>query len=103
MSTSNYVGVQFQSKHNADEFSGRVYSYKTAIDLSVGDIVVVPTSNGEGVARVSEINVPESRIDERVMPLLKTIEKRYIGEEKPEERPETIDEILKALEETYHV
>lgn len=77
---SNIVGVQFQSKFNPNEFSGREYNYLTAIELSEGDIVVVPTKNGDGIAKVVSIDVPDSKIDERIMPLLKTIERLHMPE-----------------------
>ena len=76
-SMNNIVGVKFQSKTNPEVFHGREYSYFTAIELSVGDIVVVPTSNGDGIAQVTSVNVPESKVDERILPILKTIERRY--------------------------
>lgn len=40
----------------------------------------MPTANGDGVAKVLSVDVPESKIDERVMPLLKTIERIYAPE-----------------------
>ena len=54
------VSVQFQSKQNPEVFSGREYSYYTAIPLNVGDIVVVPTKTREGKAKVTKIGIRES-------------------------------------------
>lgn len=74
---ANIVGVKFQSKFTPGEFVGREYNYFSAIKLAVGDIVVVPTQNSEGIAKVVSVDVPESKIDERIMPLLKTIETKF--------------------------
>ena len=65
---------------NGGELSSRAYSYYADIPLSVGDRVVVPTYKGDGEAVVSEINVPESRIDERILPVLKTITRKVVEE-----------------------
>ena len=93
---SDIVNVQFQSKYDPDLFSGREYSYRAAIKLFPGDVVVAPAGNGESVARVIRVNVPESKVDESVLPLLKTIERLHVPEA-DEERRETIDETLAAL------
>ena len=53
------VQVQFKSRYG-DTYSGRAYSYVADIPVSVGDIVKVPTSNGDGEAKVCRIDVPES-------------------------------------------
>jgi hypothetical protein len=84
-SMSNLVSVQYRNKDNPEVYTGREYTYLTAIDLAVGDLVMAPVRDGFSVAQVSAINVPESKVDERIMPLLKTIEKMY----EPEADPET--------------
>lgn len=61
--------------------AGRPYSYYTEIPLQVGDRVIVPTFKGDGEAVVAEINVPESRIDERILPVLKTVLGKAVLEE----------------------
>lgn len=66
------VSVQYKRK-GSDEFGGRAYNYFSAIPVKVGDIVSVPTAQGTSIAQVCEVDVPESKIDERIMPLLKTI------------------------------
>lgn len=78
---NSIIGVQFQSKLDPREFCGREYNYFSAIEVRVGDIVVAPTAKGDGIAKVTSVDVPESKIDERVMPLLKTIENLYEGGE----------------------
>ena len=68
------VGVQFESKREPGTFYGREYSYLVAegIELAAGDVVKVPTANGEGTAKVTH-ELRESQVDERVIPKLKTI------------------------------
>ena len=54
--------------------AGRPYSYRCSIpNASVGMEVIAPTAKREARAVICEINVPESRIDERILPLLKEI------------------------------
>ena len=60
-------------KDNGEYGIGR-YSYLCELpEIAVGDIVVAPTTHGSRPAKVVEIDVPESRVDERVLPLLKEI------------------------------
>lgn len=77
---NNIVSVKFQSKYDPEEFTGREYNYLTSVELHVDDIVIVPTKNGDGIAQVTRVNVPKNQIDERIMPLLKTIEHLYQAE-----------------------
>jgi len=74
---NNLVSVQYQNKINPEEYTGREYTSRTAIGLNVGDIVIAPAGKGESIAKVSAVNVPEGKVDERIMPLLKTTEKLY--------------------------
>lgn len=60
---TNIVSVKYEDKYIPKTFSGKAYSYITAIKLEVGDIVVAPTSYGEQIARVSEINIPEYKVE----------------------------------------
>lgn len=69
------VGVQFRSKWN-DEFTGRVYSYHCDIPVAIGDIVAVPTANGESTARVCETDIPLERVPLHIRSILKTITKK---------------------------
>lgn len=66
------VGVNYKNKHTG-EFDGRTYSYFCDIEVKVGDLVKAPTTKGDSTARVSEVDVPESRIDMRILPIMKTI------------------------------
>lgn len=70
------VGINYKNS-KTEQFGGRTYSYLCDIpDIQPGDKVIAPTASGESEAIITEINVPESRVDERIMPLLKTITKR---------------------------
>ena len=66
------IGVNFKSKNSA-EFSSKTYNYFCDLDVRVGDLVMVPTAKGDSLARICEVDVPESRIDERILPIMKTI------------------------------
>ncbi|CUP42916.1 Uncharacterised protein [Flavonifractor plautii] len=70
------VSVNYRDSKTG-QFRGRAYSYLCDIpDIQPGDKVIAPTATGENEAVIVEINVPESRVDERIMPLLKTITQR---------------------------
>ena len=59
MEKTNIVSVKYEDRYMPKTFSGKAYSYITAIPLEVGDLVIAPTSYGDKIARVSEINIPE--------------------------------------------
>jgi len=71
----NIVSVVYQSENDPEEFGSRAYSYYTEISLEVGDLVYVPVKDTTKVAKVVEINISESKIDERYT--LKTIKMKY--------------------------
>ena len=87
---SSYVKVCYQKKDEPDVFGMQAYTYKTDMQLKVGDLVIAPTRHGDNVARVFEINVPESKVDVRWE--LKTIEKLYEPDKKeaPEEKRDNL-------------
>jgi hypothetical protein len=67
------INVKFK-KRNGDGFGGRAYSYYCNIPtVKVGDVVKVPTVSGDSVAQICAVDVPEYKVDERVLPLLKTV------------------------------
>lgn len=66
------IGVQYKDKKTG-EYGGRAYSYFCTLPVVEGDIVLAPTANGDSLAQVSEVNMSESKIDERILPILKTI------------------------------
>lgn len=61
--------------HYIDEKTGTIrssgtYSYRCSIpNITVGMEVIAPTDKRDARAVICEINVPESRIDERILPL----------------------------------
>ena len=56
------------------QFSGRKYSYYCDIPgVKPGDFVKVPARDGEAVARVAEVNVPESKVDDRILAVMKSV------------------------------
>ena len=66
------ISVQFKRKDG--EYGSREYSYLCDVPaVQPGDLVRVQTKDGESIVRVTEVNVPESRVDERILPLLKSI------------------------------
>lgn len=69
----------FKPLHKA--YLGNTFTYRTVLPLTVGDKVMAPTKGGDKRAVVVEINVPESRVDERIMPLLKEITAYDTGEQ----------------------
>ena len=69
---TNIISVKYEDKYMPKTFSGKAYSYYTAIDVEVGDLVVAPTSNGDKIARISEIDIPEFKV-EQIKPYLKLI------------------------------
>lgn len=54
-------------------YGGRMYTYMTDLPLKVGDIVRVPAGDGEGIARVSVIDVPEHTVDANLFRVLKHV------------------------------
>jgi hypothetical protein len=74
---TDIVNVFYEDKRNPGNFGGRAYSYRTAIPLGRGDYAAAPARDGESRVYVAEVNVPESRVDERILPLLKTITRKW--------------------------
>ena len=58
---TDIVYVQFKDRYS-EKYGGREYSYIADVALQEGDIVMVPTVNGDTEARVSRIDVPESEL-----------------------------------------
>lgn len=69
---TNIVSVKYEDRYLPKIFGGKAYSYYTAIELKVGDLVLAPTSKGEQVAIVSEINVQNNKV-EFIKPFMKLI------------------------------
>ncbi len=69
---TNIINVKYEDKFMPKTFGGKAYSYYSAIDLEVGDLVIAPTASGDKIARVSEINISEENIA-TIKPYLKLI------------------------------
>ena len=69
---TNIISVKYEDKFMPKTFGGKAYSYYSAIDLEVGDLVIAPTASGDKIARVSEINISEEKIA-TIKPYLKLI------------------------------
>lgn len=68
------VNVHYIDEKTSTIRSNGTYSYRCSIpNASVGMEVIAPTAKREARAVICEIDVPESRIDERILPLLKEI------------------------------
>ena len=91
------INVQFKNKVSPG-FGGRKYSYRTDLGVAVGDIVKVPTSGDTGIAKVTDINVPESSVAPHILPLLKTVtefaEIQLFDPQAPDPAPEATQESL---------
>lgn len=60
---TNIISVKYEDNYMPKTFSGKSYSYYTAIPVEVGNLVIAPTQNGDRIARVSEINIPEYKVE----------------------------------------
>ena len=70
------VNVNYINEMTGEVRRGSAYSYRCSIpNVAVGMKVIAPTTKREALAVISEINVPESRVDERILPVLKEITK----------------------------
>lgn len=69
---TNIISVKYESNYTPKVFEGKSYNYYSNTDVNVGDLVIVPTAYGDKIARVSEINIPEYKV-EIIKPYLKTI------------------------------
>jgi len=69
---TNIISVKYEDRYEPKTFGGKAYSYYTNTDVNIGDLVIAPTSYGEKIARVSEINIPETKIED-IKPNLKLI------------------------------
>ena len=88
---TNIISVKYEDKYEPKTFSGKAYSYYTKVNVNVGDLVIAPTAHGDKIARVSEINIPEYKI-EMIKPYLKTIEYK-IDKEKYLQANQTLQKV----------
>lgn len=67
------ISAQFKSQKTG-AYGGRKYSYVCDIPgVKPGDYVRVPAGDGESVVLVAEVDVPESSVDVRILPILKSV------------------------------
>jgi len=66
------ISVQFKGR-KSDTYGGMKFSYRCELPVKPGDLVRVPTKFGETTAKVADIEVPESRIDDRILAVMKTV------------------------------
>ena len=78
---SKIISVRYKNTKSSDGFGKREYSYYSNLDVKPGDMVFAPSAMGENIVMVSEIDIPDSRVDERVLPLLKNITRKYEPEQ----------------------
>ena len=70
------VNVYYRDEETGSVRAGRAYSYRCSIpNVTVGMEVIAPTAKRDARAVICEINVSKSRIDKRILPLLKEITK----------------------------
>ena len=60
---TNIISVKYEDNFVPKTFGGKAYSYYTAIPVKIGDLVAAPTAHGEKIARVSEIDIPEDKVE----------------------------------------
>lgn len=67
------VNVHYLDEKTGEERRG-AYSYRCNLpNVRVGLKVIAPTAKRDALAVICEVDVPENRIDERILPLLKEI------------------------------
>lgn len=66
------VNVRYY-KPKLNGYCGNAFTYRTKLPLVPGNKVLAPTQGGDQRALVVEADVPESRVDMRILPLLKEI------------------------------
>ena len=66
------ISVKYEDYFEPKTFSGKAYSYYTNKKVEIGDLVIAPTAYGKKIARVSEIDIPEWKV-ENIKQYLKVI------------------------------
>jgi len=75
------VAVQLRDRKDSQKFAGREYTYFSTVNLSVGDIIRVPMGTGTKTVRVSQVNVRDSEVEDRILAIMKTIDEVVYPEE----------------------
>ena len=67
------ISAQFKNKKYGT-YEGRKYSYFCDIPgVKPGEYVKVPAGTSESVALVAEVDVPESKVDDRILAIMKSV------------------------------
>lgn len=90
--STNIISVKYEDNYTPKVFGGKSYSYLSDIKVNVGDLVIAPTVRGDKIARVSEIDVPEYKI-EHIKTYLKFITDK-INKERYLETNEVLREVI---------
>lgn len=88
---TNIISVKYEDNFEPKTFAGKTYSYYTATKVEIGDLVIAPTAYGEKIAKITEINIPEEKI-QSIKPYLKTIRQK-IDKQKYLETGEVLQEV----------
>ena len=93
MAVLDIVTVQYTDESTPGEFAGRNYSYYADVPLKVGDCVAVPSRRGTSLAKVTEIGIPDYRVESRVKEIMRHITTAPVPPPKPRRRldPEQLD------------
>ena len=78
------VSVQYQSKKDPEGFSAREYTYYSVVELTEGDVIMVPVKNGSSIAKVCRTDMSDSDISDSVRPYMRTIEQLVRADKLPE-------------------
>lgn len=89
--STNIISVKYEDNYVPKTFCGKSYSYFTAVKVNIGDLVIAPTVKGNKIARVSEIDVPEYKV-EHIKTCLRLITDK-INKEKYLENAEVLREV----------
>lgn len=66
------IAAKYEKKDGS--YGGREYHFRAGNDIEVGDLVYVPVgANDKAKALVCEVNVLESKVDERYLPNLRSV------------------------------
>ena len=77
------ISVQFKGK-KSDTYGGMKFSYFCHLPVKPGDLVRVPTKYGDTIAKVADVDVPTSKVDDRILAVMKTVSAIV---EEPEGKP----------------
>ena len=70
------VNIYYVDEKTGLTRKSRAYSYRCALESpAVGMRVIAPTSEREALAEICEVDVPEDKINPKILPLLKEITK----------------------------